>query len=122
MTKSKKQFAAQQSPGTSEEFGRTVELTFVDHPWPASRTELLEHASRQQTFAKSDLARLKQIPHRDYHSIADLMQAAREAKASTMKSAGPVATAEHNRRAMDDVPKKDRPTAAASSSYDEQMR
>lgn len=121
MTKSKKQYAAQQSPGTTEEFGRTVELTFVDHPWPASRTELLEHASRQRAFAKSDLARLKRIPHRDYHSIADLMQATREADASAMQSAGPMATAEHNRHAMGDVPMGARPSAATPS-YDEQMR
>lgn len=120
MTKSKKQYAAQQSPGSGEEFGRTVELTFVDHPWPASRTELLEHASRQRAFAKSDFARLKRIPHRDYHSVADLMQATREADMSAMQGAGPVATAEHNRRAMDDTPMEARPTAAAS--YDEQMR
>jgi len=121
MTKSKKQYAAQQSPGTTEEFGRTVELTFVDHPWPASRTELLEHASRQRAFAKSDLARLKRIPHRDYHSVADLMQATREADASAMQSAGagPVATAEHNRRAMADVPTEARRSAP---SFDEQMR
>jgi len=120
MTKSKKQYAAQQSPGMTEEFGRTVELTFVDHPWPASRTELLEHASRQRAFAKSDLARLKRIPHRDYHSVADLMQATREADASAMQNASPMATAEHNRRAMDHAPAEAR--SASAPSYDEQMR
>ncbi|MEY9912094.1 hypothetical protein ABIA35_008353 [Catenulispora sp. MAP12-49] len=102
MTKSKKQFAGakQQQQGPNEEFGRTIELAFVDHPWPASRADVLEHASRQRTFAKSDFARLKQIPHRDYHSVADLMDATRQTKASVAQGSGPVATAEHNRRAM----------------------
>lgn len=102
MTKSKKQFADQQSPspGKAEEFGRTMELAFADHPWPASRTEVLEHASRQRSFAKSDFARLKRIPHRDYHSVSDLMQAAREAEMAMAQAPGPVTTADHNRRAM----------------------
>lgn len=102
MTKSKKQFA-KQNQATGDEFGRTVELAFADHPWPASRVDLLEHASRQGVFAKSDLARLKQIPHREYHSVADLMDATRKADTS-MQGAGPVATAEHNRRAMGNSP------------------
>lgn len=102
MTKSKKQSADQQSPGSgkAEEFGQTMELAFADHPWPASRTEVLEHASRQRTFAKSDFARLKRIPHRDYHSVSDLMQAAREAEMAMAQAPGPVTTADHNRRAM----------------------
>jgi hypothetical protein len=103
MTKSKKQFAAAKPQGQSEEFGRTIELAFSDHPWPASRADVLEHASRQRTFAKSDFARLKQIPHRDYHSVADLMDATRQTKASAAQGAGPVATAEHNRRAMGEM-------------------
>lgn len=102
MSKSKKQFSGQQNQAPSEEFGRTVELAFVDHPWPASRGELLEHASRHGTFAKSDLARLKQIPHRDYHSVADLMDATRQTQPA-MQGAGPVASSEHNRRAMGDM-------------------
>jgi hypothetical protein len=104
MTKSKKQYAAQQDQGPANEFHRTVELAFSDHPWPASRAELLEHASRQGMFAKTDLARLKQIPHRDYHNVADLMTATRAADPSMMQDAGPVASAEHNRRAMGDAP------------------
>jgi hypothetical protein len=103
MAKSKKQFAAKQAPETGEEFGRSVELAFDGHPWPASRGELLEHASRHGTFAKSDLARLKQIPHREYHSVVDLIDATRAVDASMMQGAGPVATAEHNRRAMGDA-------------------
>lgn len=106
MTKSKKQFSEQQTPGMSDEFVRTVELAFGDHPWPASRDELLEHADRQGTFARSDLARLKRIPHREYHSMADLMEAARKADATMAQSPGPVTTAEHNRRAMGDTPVK----------------
>lgn len=101
MSKSKKQFAGKQNQMPSEEFGRTVELAFVDHPWPASRGELLEHASRQGTFAKSDLARLKQIPHRDYHSVADLIDATRQTQPA-MQGAGQM-TPEHNRRAMGDM-------------------
>jgi Protein of unknown function (DUF2795) len=89
-----------QNSGTAQEFGRTVELTFGDHPWPASRTELLEHASRQRAFAKSDLARLKRIPHRDYHSVSDLMQATREVEMATPQGPGQVRSAEQNRRAM----------------------
>lgn len=119
MTKSKKQFAAEKSSGSTEEFGRTIELAFADHPWPASRTELLEHASRQRTFAKSDIARLKRIPHRDYHNVADLMQAAREADMAGAQSAGPMATAEHNRRAMGQTSPDARVSSAAP--YDEQM-
>lgn len=104
MAKSKKQFASPKTQDMSEEFSRTIELAFVDHPWPASRGELLEHASRQGTFAKSDLARLKQIPHREYRSVADLIDATRQADASQMQGTGPVATAEHNRRAMENAP------------------
>ena len=105
----------------NEEFGRTVELAFVDHPWPASRGELLEHASRQGTFAKPELARLKQIPHRDYHSIADLVEATRQADSMAMAQApGPVATAEHNRRAMGEMP-ENAPMHAASQ-FDERTR
>ncbi|MEY9933788.1 hypothetical protein ABH926_008450 [Catenulispora sp. GP43] len=102
MTKSKKQYAAAQPQAPSEEFGRSIELAFSDHPWPASRADVLEHASRQRTFAKSDFARLKRIPHRDYHSVADLMDATRQAEMSmsAAQGPGPVATAEHNRRAM----------------------
>jgi len=119
MTKSKKQFAKQQPQGTANEFHRTIELTFSDHPWPASRTELIEHAGRQGMFAKSDLARLKQIPHRDYHNVADLMAATREADASMAQNAGPVATAEHNRRAMGDAPAN--APMHSSARYDEQI-
>ena len=125
MTKSKKQYAAQQAQSSPEEFGRTIELAFGDHPWPASRTELLEHASRQQMFAKSDIARLKRIPHRDYHSISDLMQATREADMPTkqgtpsMQGVGPVATAENNRRAMGRASSDAHVSSAAP--YDEQM-
>lgn len=103
MSKSKKQFASKQQPqGEGDEFGRALELAFVDHPWPASRGQVLEHASRQGVFARPDLARLKQIPHREYQSVADLMDATRQAGAMA-QSPGPVATAEHNRRAMGDV-------------------
>jgi hypothetical protein len=104
MTKSKKQFAARQkTQGTGDEFNRAIELTFAKHPWPASRGDLLEHASRQNTFAKSDMARLKQIPHREYYSIKDLMEATREADASTAQGPGAVTTADHNRSAMGGV-------------------
>jgi hypothetical protein len=123
MTKSKKQFAAQQTQqtqGTSDDFGRSIELAFVNHPWPASRGELLEHAGRHGTFAKSDLARLKQIPHRDYHSVADLMDATRQANSPIAQGAGPVTTPEHNRRAMGDASAKT-PMHSASR-YDEQSR
>lgn len=122
MTKSKKKQAATKPINAKgDEFGRSVEIAFSDHPWPASRTELLEHASRQGTFAKSDLARLKQIPHRDYHSIADLMDATRLADASMSRRPDPVATtAEHNRRAMGDVSTGAYVSSAAP--YDEQAR
>jgi hypothetical protein len=119
MTKSKKQSSKQQPQGATNEFHRTVELTFSDHPWPASRTELLEHASRQGMFAKSDLARLKQIPHRDYHNVADLMAATREADASMTQHTGPVASAEHNRRAMGDAPANT--PMHSSARYDKQI-
>lgn len=120
MTKSKKQYAAKQTQDTGEEFGRSIELAFGGHPWPASRGELLEHASRHGTFAKSDLARLKQIPHREYHSVADLMDATRAVDASMMQAAGPVATAEHNRRAMGGAAANDSMSSAAR--YEEQAR
>ena len=101
MTKSKKQYASKQQQGSGDEFGRTIELAFAEHPWPASRSDLLEHAGRQGNFAKSDLARLKRIPHRDYHSIADLMDATRKADAAAVaQGPGPVTSADHNRRAM----------------------
>ena len=103
MNKSKKQFAAKHEQGPSQEFARTVELAFFDHPWPASRADVLEHASRERTFAKSDIARLKQIPQREYHSIEDLMEAVRQTSASPAQGPGPVATAERNRRAMGEV-------------------
>jgi hypothetical protein len=102
-TKPKKQFADQQPQGASDNFSRALEMAFADHPWPADRAQLLEHAGRQGTFAKSDLARLKRIPHREYTSVADLMDATRHAEASMGQSAGPVASAEHNRRAMGDA-------------------
>jgi Protein of unknown function (DUF2795) len=111
MTKSKKQFTQPQTQGTTEEFHRTVQLAFGDIPWPASRAELLEHASRQGMFAKSDLARLKRIPSRDYHSVSDMMDAMREADMA-MAQPGPVATAEHNRRAMGEAPTKVRTHSA----------
>lgn len=119
MTKSKKQFAARQTTqAAGDEFGRAIELTFAKHPWPASRGDLLEHASRQNTFAKSDMARLKQIPHREYYSIKDLMEATREAEASTAQGSGAMTTAEHNRSAMGtattEIPMRSR------SHYDEQ--
>jgi hypothetical protein len=137
MTKSKKQYAKQsqdqqsqgmqsqgmqsqgmKSKGTGDEFGRTIELTFAEHPWPASRGDLIEHAGRQGTFAKSDMARLKQIPHREYHSIADLMDATRKVEVTVGQGPGPVTTADHNRRAMGnastDVPLR------SHAQYDEQ--
>ena len=117
MTKSKKQFAASKAQGAGDEFDRTVQLAFSDHPWPASRGELLEHASRQGMFAKSDLARLKQIPHRDYHNFADLMNATREA-APSGQHVGQVATAEHNRQAMGEAPAN---AYMPSAQYDEQI-
>jgi hypothetical protein len=120
MTKSKKQFAAKQTQDPGEEFGRTIELAFGGHPWPASRGELLEHASRHGAFAKSDLVRLKQIPHREYHSVTDLMDAAHAVDASMMQGAGPVATAEHNRRAMGGASVSD--TMSSAARYDEQAR
>ena len=121
MTKSKKQFAAKQAQGAGdEEFGRTIELAFVDHPWPASRVELLEHAGRHGTFAKADLARLKQIPHRDYHSVADLVNATRAAGMPIAQVPGHVTTAEHNRRAMGDVSADTHMSSTAR--YEEQTR
>lgn len=121
MTKSKKQFGAKQAPETGEEFGRTVELAFDGHPWSASRGELLEHASRHGAFAKSALARLKQIPHREYHSVADLMEATGAADASMMQGAGPVASAEHNRRAMGGATSAN-DYMSSGARYDEQAR
>ena len=120
MTKSKKQYAANQGQGGGDEFGRSIEFAFSDHPWPASRTELLEHASRHGSFAKSDLARLKQIPHRDYHSVSDLMDATRTIGVSAGQGSGPVATAEHNRRAMGDAPTD--AYMSSSANFDEQNR
>lgn len=119
MTKSKKQYAAKQDPGTTEEFQRTVELAFSDHTWPASRTELLEHASRQPEFAKSDLARLKRIPHRDYQNVADLMAATREMDAQMAQNPGPVQTAESNKRAMGKTPERE--PMHSSARHDEQI-
>lgn len=119
MTKSKKQYAARQTQDTSAEFHRTVELAFSDHPWPASRAELLEHASRQGTFAKSDFARLKRIPHRDYHNVADLMSATRETDMAMAQEGGAVATADQNRRAMGEAPAKAQMPSEAR--YDEQI-
>jgi len=116
MTKSKKQFTPPQNQDSTEEFHRTVELAFGDHTWPSSRAELLEYASRQGTFAKSDLARLKRIPQREYHSVRDLMDASREADMA-MAQPGPVATAEHNRRAMGEPSEKVRTHSA--DRYDE---
>lgn len=111
MTKSKKQFTEPKTQGTTEEFNRTVQLAFGEHTWPANRAELLEHASRQGMFAKSDLARLKRIPNREYHSVSDLMDATREADMA-MAQPGPVATAEHNRRAMGETQPKVRTHSA----------
>jgi hypothetical protein len=116
MTKSKKQFTPTKTQNPTEEFNRSVELAFGDHAWPANRAELLEHASRQGTFAKSDLARLKRIPQRDYHSIKDLMSATREADMA-MAQPGPVASAEQNRRAMGEAPEPVRTHSA--DRYDE---
>ena len=121
MTKSKKQFAAKQNQDTGEEFGRSIELVFGGHPWPASRGELLEHASRHGAFAKSDLARLKQIPHREYHSVADLMDATGAVDASMMQGSGPVASAEHNRRAMGGAASAN-DYMSSGARYDEQAR
>jgi hypothetical protein len=121
MSKSKKQFTDKQNAVPSEEFGRAIELAFSDHPWPASREELLEHASRQGTFAKSDLARLKQIPHRDYQSIADLMDATRQTEPA-MQGAGPVSTPANNRRAMGDMTANSKMQKMHSGAqYDEQI-
>jgi len=120
MTKSKKQFAAKQDHNSPDDFHRQVEVAFGDHPWPASRGELLEHASRQHMFAKHDIARLKQIPHRDYHSAQDLMDATRQTTA-VAQGAGPVASAEQNRRAMGETASANGPLPSATR-YDEQMR